>query len=583
MDTNKDNLNSVDRLQWFRDAKFGMFIHWGLYSLLAGKWRGQWIDRIGEQIMRFCAIPKSEYEQIAKDFNPEKFDADQWVGLAARAGMKYIVITAKHHDGFAMYHSKCSKYNVVDATPFHRDPMKELAQACAKHSIRLCFYYSQYQDWHHPHGAVKPPIWDGMPEEKRDYRIYMKEKGLPQIRELLTQYGPVGLIWFDTPGGNRDDAKEFADLVHALQPDCLVSPRIGFGLGDYEGFGDNQVPSCSKPKVWETCATMNETWGYRENAHQWKSAGALLRLLVSIVSKGGNYLLNVGPTGEGIIPEESVERLQTMGKWLDVNGEAIYGARGNLLPYELPWGAFTAKPGKLYVHLFDWPSGRFVYDGICNRVTAARLLGDGTFLPFTQKRDIESGDYRIVVNLPSHAPDPNISVLVLDIDGDANLDGSLIQQPDGSVTLDGFLADIHRADANSLLTVAGSGIVEQWTSPDDSLSWTFRINSPGIFQVDMNTLTEKRRGSDADMKWEGGHRFEITAAGQTIDYIVTDDARNYPRDLFLWQNVVTHAGTLNIPAPGTYTLMLKPLHLQTAMGLGPKFKSLLLIKEDGSI
>ena len=212
------------------------------------------------KLCRFCAIPKSEYEQIAKDFNPERFDAEQWVGLAARAGMKYIVITAKHHDGFAMYHSKCSKYNVVDATPFHRDPMKELAQACAKHSIRLCFYYSQYQDWHHPHGAVKPPIWDGMPEEKRDYQIYMKEKGLPQIRELLTQYGPVGLIWFDTPGGNRDDAKEFADLVHALQPDCLVSPRIGFGLGDYEGFGDNQVPSCSNPKVWETCATMNETW-----------------------------------------------------------------------------------------------------------------------------------------------------------------------------------------------------------------------------------------------------------------------------------------------------------------------------------
>ena len=197
---NRRICTNEERLQWFREAKFGMFIHWGVYAQLAGSWKGKEIPGIGEQIMRFASIPAVEYREICKDFNPVKFDADEWVSIAKDAGMKYIVITAKHHDGFAMYHSHCSPYNIVDATPYAHDPMKDLAEACQKHGVKLCFYYSHYQDWDDPDGVVKGTQWDTTyPEDEKVFERYMNRKAIPQVTELLTQYGPVGLLWFDTP------------------------------------------------------------------------------------------------------------------------------------------------------------------------------------------------------------------------------------------------------------------------------------------------------------------------------------------------------------------------------------------------
>lgn len=566
------------RLEWFRDAKFGMFIHWGVYSHLAGEWKGTLINRIGEQIMRFCEIPIKEYEMVAREFNPLHFNAEDWVLLAKNAGMKYIVITAKHHDGFAMFDSKCSDYDIIDFTPFGRDPMKELAEACQKHGIKLCFYYSQYQDWHSPHGAVKPPQWDGSLEETKDFSIYMREKGLPQVKELLTQYGPIGLIWFDTPGGTKEHAKQFADLVHELQPDCLVSPRIGFGLGDYQGFGDNQVPSCSNTYVWETCATMNNTWGYRKNDHNWKPTGTLLRLLVSIVSKGGNYLLNIGPTGEGIIPQPSVDRLLEIGQWLKGNGEAIYGASGCLLPYELEWGALTAKPGKLFIHFFDWPKTTFIFYGIRNKVKKAYLLVDEEQkgLKFRQEYNKSTDCHTLTVDLPGQAPDQYVSVLALDIEASADIDTTLMQQPDGNIALEGCLAKMYKAEEGSQITVTASGIIEQWLNKEDWISWEFKVIEPGTYDVEMNTFTEKYSGSNPSMLWEGGHEFSLSTAGQEVRFIMTDDQRKIPRDLFHWQNVVTCCGRVTFDKPGLYTLDLKPIHLNTGMRLGPKIKSICL-------
>ncbi len=325
-----------DRMDWWREARFGMFIHWGLFAVPAGEWKGAPIQGIGEWIMNRAKIPVAEYELLARRFDPVKFNAEEWVRLATAAGQKYIVITAKHHDGFAMYRSAVSKYNIVDATPFGRDPMKELAEACRRHGLRLCFYYSQAQDWHHPDGAGN--TWD-YDESNKNFARYLDDLAKPQVREILTQYGLIGLIWFDTPMKmTREQSIEFRDLVHELQPQCLVSGRVGNDVGDYRSMGDNQIPVKVLDYDWETPVTLNDTWGFKKDDQNWKSTQTLIRQLVDVVSKNGNYLLNVGPTAEGLIPQPSVNRLIELGKWLRTNGEAVYGARPSPFPYEFDWG-----------------------------------------------------------------------------------------------------------------------------------------------------------------------------------------------------------------------------------------------------
>src|SRR5436190_1380440 len=251
------------RLAWFRDAKYGLFIHWGLYSVPAGEWKGARSLGLGEWIMFRMPIPVKEYEPLAAQFNPVKFNADEWVKLAKDAGMRYIVITSKHHDGFAMFQSKVSRYNIVDATPFKRDVLKELADACARRGMRLGFYYSQAQDWHEPNGAGN--TWDFGPDEKKDFDQYLRAKAEPQVRELLTGYGPVALVWFDTPRMmTAERGQRFADIVRSLQPATLIDGRLG-SEGDYRSTGDNVVPETANREAWETPATINHTWGYRKD------------------------------------------------------------------------------------------------------------------------------------------------------------------------------------------------------------------------------------------------------------------------------------------------------------------------------
>jgi alpha-L-fucosidase len=276
--------------------------------------------------------------------------------------MKYIVITSKHHDGFAMYHSKVSKFNIVDATPFKRDPLKELAAAAQKAGIKLCFYYSQTQDWHEPDAVGND--WDFPDESKKNFAKYLEEKVKPQVREILTNYGPIGLIWFDTPRNmTKAQSQELVDLVHSIQPDCLVSGRVGNGVGDYDSAGDNQISVGKIRRDWETPVTMNDTWGFKKDDVNWKPTSILIRQMVQVASRGGNYLLNIGPTAEGTVPKPSVERLNEVGNWIKVNSDAVYGTGPSPFPYELPWGIITTKPGKIYLHVFEWPQKSWCFTG----------------------------------------------------------------------------------------------------------------------------------------------------------------------------------------------------------------------------
>jgi alpha-L-fucosidase len=575
----RETCTREERLAWFRAAKFGMFIHWGLYSQLAGFWKGKETPSIGEWIMNHARIPVAEYREIAKDFNPQKFNADAWVKVAKDAGMRYIIITAKHHDGFAMYHSRCSPYNIVDATPFKRDPMKELAAACQKYGLKLCFYYSHKQDWEDPDGSANRGHWDPAipPVEKQIFERYMDRKALPQVVELLTGYGPIGIIWYDTPSDMCDyNSRRFLNIVHAIQPECIVSPRVSSNptIGDYIGFTDNLVPVQGSTLPWETCATMNDTWGYKSGDHNWKSTERLIRLLVSIVSKGGNYLLNVGPTALGEIPPESVERLAAIGRWLEKNGEAIYSVSGCLLRNPPEWGAVTGREGKLYIHIFDWRPGEFTLTGLPNKVKAVRILANGETLPFTQKKDPASGLDILSLTLPPEAPDKAVSVIELDIDGVPHIDETP-NDATGPLVVLGSNALIVSGGTTPELRIDPTGLPGNWHDTGDYLRWDIRITRPGDYDAELFTATEHHPERNPE-HWEGGHELSLSAGGSHTDFTVTEEGRSSPRDNELWQVIRSPCGKLHFDKAGSYTLELKARKLVFDKKFGPKVQNIVL-------
>ena len=382
--------------QWFKDAKYGLFVHWGLYSILAGEYKGVKTDRIAEWIENYLDIPVEEYRQLARQFNPTSFDPDEFVRRAKEDwGMRYIVITSKHHEGFAMYDSKVSDYNVVKATPYGKDILMQLRQACDKYGMRLGIYYSQAQDWDDPNGFMKHKD-----NSHKDFQKYLDAKCKPQVKELLENYGPMCLIWFDTPMGiTVEQTQELIDLVKSIQPDCLLSGRTGNHMGDYMTTGDNFIPRLPYDGDWEIPGTVNDTWGFNKYDTNWKSPDAILQLLLKIISRGGNYLLNVGPTADGIVPPACVEVLNEVGKYVTANAEAIYGTRTvGIYPYDIPGIEFTRKPHKLFVHVLS-PRIRIELLNIGNRIKGAYLVSDHTPLEYRTDRTCE-GDGMVEVNLP---------------------------------------------------------------------------------------------------------------------------------------------------------------------------------------
>ncbi len=340
----KMNASKDAEYEKYNDAKFGMFIHWGPYSNLGGIWKGEKIEGLGEWIMYHAQIPRDEYREVCKTFNPIGFDAEEWVKLAKEAGMKYIVAMTKHHDGFSMYHSKVSDYNIYDFTPFKRDPIEELYKACKKYGIRLGLYYSHSFDWMDGGDAgvaqelARRPgeedeinkyganLWD---PPSATFQEYIEAKAKPQMREILKKFPDLIEIWYDFPRFIEEQQSfDFYKLAYDIQPKTLVNSRVGNEFGDYKVAGDNQIPTSVNPKyrTWETPGTLNNTWGYKSYDLDWKTMDEMLYWIVEIASKGGNYLLNIGPDGKGVVPRESVEILRGIGKWMKVNGEAIYGS-----------------------------------------------------------------------------------------------------------------------------------------------------------------------------------------------------------------------------------------------------------------
>ncbi|MEK7474749.1 MAG: alpha-L-fucosidase [Candidatus Coatesbacteria bacterium] len=472
------------RMAWWREAKFGLFIHWGIYSVPAGRWQGKEVGGIGEWIMNNAKIPVADYAAFAKSFNPAKFDADAWAKMAKEAGMKYVVITAKHHDGFAMFGSKVTPYNVVDATPFRRDVIRELGDAVRRAGLRFGVYYSQAQDWHHPGGAAYSGHWDQAQDGSMD--DYLRDIAVPQVRELLTGYGPLSILWWDTPADmTKERAERFVPLLE-LAPGIVTNDRLGGGFAGDTGTPEQEIPATGMPgRDWETCMTMNDTWGFKSDDHNWKPTAALIRNLIDIVSKGGNYLLNVGPTSEGIIPEESVTRLREVGAWMRANGEAVYGTGPS--PFRrLPWGRSTTKPGFLYFHVFDWPKGLLEIPGLKNKVTKAWLLAN----PGTLLKVAKTGT-GWTVEVPANAPDPISSVVVVAIKGAPDIEPQRLKQnDDGTIRLGAADATIKGSQAR-YESSAGKDCIGFWTDPKDRVEWEVEVAKPGRFTAAITYACEK--------------------------------------------------------------------------------------------
>jgi len=535
------------RMEWWRDARFGMFIHWGLYSEAAGYWNGKPASGAGEWIMNDEKIPLSQYAKLVPEFDPKKFNAADWAKIAKNAGMKYIVITTKHHEGFGMWPSKLTDW-CIKSTPFKRDPLKELAAACQKEGIKLCFYYS-IMDWHHPDYAPRKS-WNDIHTNTPDfdaYDAYMKG----QLKELLTNYGSIGALWFDGHWENTWTYERGVDLynfLRELQPGLIINNRVStvqdllpgqIRPGDYLTPEQTIPPNGYGPGVdWETCMTMNDTWGYKRQDHNWKSTETLIRNLVDIASKGGNYLLNVGPTDEGLIPGASIERLKAMGDWMKVNGPAIYDTTASPFAKQLPWGRCTTKVSgdttTLYLHVFNWPAnGKLLVPGLKNKIVSVSLLASGKTLAAENRED------GVAISVPATAPDKISSTIVLQITGAPEIVAlPILQQADGSITLPASEAQLH----GSTFKYESGGPLDDigfWTDAKDWADWEFKVKTPGKFEV-IAVIAAPASGSFDLVVGDSKLRCASPVTASYLDF--------QPAKL----------GVIEIPASGVVTLAVRP-------------------------
>jgi alpha-L-fucosidase len=524
------------RMAWWRDARFGMFIHWGLYAEPAGEWKGVRQRGIGEWIMHDLKIPVAEYAQIATRFNPVQFDANTWVGIAKAAGMKYIVMTSKHHDGFAMFHSESDPFNIFDATPFKRDPIAEMAAAAARQGLKFGVYYSQAQDWHHPGGGAYGGHWD--PAQDGDLHEYVRTVAAPQVTELLTRYHPA-ILWWDTPVDMSPEDIKALTAGFAENPGLISNNRLGNGVpGDTET-PEQTIPSTGFPgKDWETCMTINDTWGYKSFDTNFKSPTRLIQNLIDIASKGGNYLLNVGPDATGVIPQPEVERLATMGAWLKKNGESIYGTTAS--PYKrLPFeGRATVKGRTLYLNVFTWPAGGITLAGLQTPVRDALALSTGEIIKVEK-----AADGTLSIPQPSLL-DPVSTVIALHLAAaPVVVEPEYLIAPETTGAFRLAAADATLNGTTIQLEGGRQGNIGYWTKATEFVEW--KVKSPGgAYSVSVDYACQP--GSE-------GSTFEIVVDGAPTGITGLITSTNS------WQDYRTMAldGTLTLGA-GVHVVRVMP-------------------------
>jgi alpha-L-fucosidase len=567
------------RIQWWQQAKFGMFIHWGVYSLPGGEWKGNKVSGYAEHLMRKEKISRKEYLDLAHQFNPTLFNAEQWILQAKKAGMKYFIITSKHHDGFAMFNSQVSDFNIVQQTPFKRDPMAELAAAARKHGIRFGFYYSHAFDWEHTDapgndweynnpGGDKELFggrswFDLHPELLPKAQKYVDEKAIPQIRELITKYHP-DILWFDTP--SKLPLSENIRILRAIREidtTVVVNGRLArtstLSFGDYLNTADRPAefyPVTGNPIAtrWEAIPTTNESYGYHKFDNSHKPISHFIHLLASAASRGGNLLMNIGPKGDGTFDQKDTRILDGIGAWLQKNGESIYGTQASPLPLQ-NWGVSTVKGNKLYLHVFNWPdNGNLYVGGLISRISNVFLLTNPS-----QKLKVEylpSGDFRLRV--PMQAPDSINTVIVVQFTGKLQADSTRFITPG---------KEVHRLLAYDAIQ-DGKGFsygdgktnryyVDGWKKKEQSLRWKIRTIAPVQFKVVIKYLaTIDAAGGSYSLELDRNYSIQLKKISATSHTVSTRKA--------VTEVITEEIGTISLDQPGSYTLSLIPISIDKA-------------------
>lgn len=523
------------RMKWWREARFGMFIHWGLYAQLAGVYQGKRTPSIGEWIMHDLKIPLAEYQPLTNQFNPVRFNADKWVSIAKAAGMKYIVMTSKHHEGFAMFHSSSDPFNIWDATPFKRDPIAEMGAACRRQGLKFGVYYSQAQDWNHPGGAAYGGHWDKA--QDGDLHEYVKRVAAPQVAELLTKYKPAILWWDTSVEMSPEDIKELT--AHFKDdPGLIANNRLGNGVAGDTETPEQFIPATGYPgRDWETCMTINDTWGYKSFDVNFKSTSMLLRNLIDIASKGGNYLLNVGPEPTGLIPAPEVDRLAEMGQWLKKNGASIYATSPS--PYRhLPFdGRCTVKGRTLYLNVFSWPGDGLKLGGLQTPVRGAAVTATGEKLKLEKM-----ADGTLAISRPATI-DPVSTAIALDLAGaPVVIEPVYVARPAANGSFQLMAGDATLQGGLQVETRRSRQNIGFWTDASDGPSWKMKVDAASSFVVSMEVACEP--GTE-------GSTFEITVDGAGSGVVET-----VPKTAS-WQDFKSLAldGTLSLP-PGVHTLRI---------------------------
>ena len=557
--------DSFKKMKWFQQARFGMFIHYGLYSGLEGYWKNNAVKGIGEWILKHAEIPVKEYQQLAKNFNPVQLNPEAWVKLAKETGMKYIVLTTKHHDGFALFDSE-HYFNVVDSTPYEKDIVAQFVKACNKHGLKLGFYYSQNQDWTYP--GAQGNNWDSeYSYSKEGFEYYMKSKAIPQIKELLTKYGEIDMIWFDTPYKmTKEESQAFLNVSKQLQPQIIVSGRIGNELGDYVQMEDNSLPKTRQESAWEVPVTMNHTWAYKRDDNNWKSTKYLLWQLTHSVAMNGNYLLNIGPKGDGSVPQASLDTLQQIGKWMQVNKKAIEKASPSPFKQAFRWGSITQQPGKLYLNISDWPKDNtLAIHGLNTKIKCAQFLSDGK-----QIKTVKEGDYTIF-HLPKNPTDPYVSVLEVELDGILSVEDVLAQNYDGTIQLE------TEAATNTTGAKIRFGALTMYRKPKGTLSWDFKVNKTGRYKIEIITTGRKKMATPtAFALFDEGHEIEVTVNQNSFNYIIEKHyEEKAPKDLYNTFKV-TSLSEFNL-TKGMNSITLKALKINFKNQAGFSLRQIRLI------